>query len=357
MDRTVNRVLQAWKNWDERQSEIDKAIGSGKENAIIIQRLKLEHFQKCRHLLAGAARKDEQAFMPLMASTISKLEKQVYPNMIQRLFFRVKSVLIDGPAHVRQYHHQRQENMETLKSQLASTGFSDFAGKLEAQLDGDHLKHVIPLSSQLDQKRSLNVALHFEKDAQDVIHFTTIDATLKHNDGTKADQTFQFKLEEWPGLKAQQVRNLLEGRAIRQHFTDIAGRPKSQWLELPAGEATIRKYTETYGFDLQKVIDKLPLSSITQAGGKKALIERLEQGQQVPVIWSHACATEQVYLHADPSNATVKLTDSLKKAVMPKQLNQRMANQQDKQQATIKQLSQNSDTMKISNNRKRGVRI
>jgi hypothetical protein len=272
MERTVNRVLQAWKNWDERQNEIEKAMGSGKDHAMIIQRLKLGYFQRCRHLLAGTARKDEQAFMPLMASTISKLEKEVYPNIIQHLFFRMKSALIDGPAHVRQFQQQRQENMETLKTQLAETGFSDFAGKLEAQLDGDHLKHVIPLSSQLDPGKSLNVALHFEKDAQDISHFTAIDATLKYNDGNKTDQTFQFKLEEWPGLKAQQVRNLLEGRAIRQHFTDITGRPKSQWLELPAGETTVRKYTESYGFDLQQVIGKLPLNAMTQFDGKKALI-------------------------------------------------------------------------------------
>jgi hypothetical protein len=42
---------------------------------------------------------------------------------------------------------------------------------------------------------------------------------------------------------------------------------------------------------------------------------------------------------------------------MPEQLNQRMANQQDKRQAIIKQLSQTRDPIKISRNRKRGVRL
>jgi hypothetical protein len=354
MERTVNRVLQAWKSWDERQSEMEKAIGTGKEHAIVIQRLKLEHFKKCRHLLAGTVRKDERAFMPLMASTISKLEKQVYPNIVQRLFFRLKNVLIDGPAHIRQFQEQRRDNLESLKSQLAGTGFSDFGGKLESQLDADHLKHVIPLSSQLDPNRSLNVSLHFEKDAQDVFHFTTIEATLRHHDGKKVDQSYKFKLDEWPGLKAQQVKNLLEGRAVRQHFTDITGRPKSQWLELPAGETMVRKYTEAYGFDLQKVIDTLPLSTIS--GGKKALTEKLEQGQQIPVVWSHAGANETVYLRADPSNETVKLTDASKRAVTPEQLNQRMANAQEKKQAIVKQLSQ-TPKITITQIRKRRISL
>jgi len=357
MERTVNRVLQAWQSWDERQNEIEKAIGNGNEHAMVIQRLKLEHFQKCRHLMAGTIRKDEQAFMSLMDSTISKLEKQVYPNIVQRLFFRLKNILADGPAHIRQFQQQRQENMESLKSRLAGTGFCDFGGKLESQLDADHLKHVIPLSSQLDPNRSLNVSLHFEKDAQDVFHFTTIEATLKHHDGKKADQSYKFKLDELPGLKAQHVKNLLEGRAVRQHFTDITGRPKSQWLELPAGETTVRKYTENYGYDLEKVIDQLPLGAMTRTGGKKGLIERLEQGQQVPVGWSHAGATEKVHLQADPSNATVKLTDSSNKIVRPEQLNQRMANQQGRKQAIIKQISKTPDPVKISKNRKRGVRL
>jgi len=352
MERTVNRVLQAWKSWDERQSEMENAIGTGKEHAMVIGRLKLEHFQKCRHLLAGMVRKDEQAFMPLMASTISKLEKQVYPNIVQRLFFRLKNVLVDRPVYIRQFQEQRQENMESLKKQLAGNGFGDFAGKLESQLDADHLKHVIPLSSQLDQNRSLNVSLHFEKDSQDVFQFTTIEATLKHHDGKKADQSYKFKLDEWPGLKAQQVKNLLEGRAVRQHFTDITGRPKSQWLELPAGETTVRKYTEAYGFDLQKVLDTLPLSNITS--GKKALTEKLEQGQQVPVLWTHAGANETVYLRADPSNATVRLTDSSKRMVTPEQLNHRMANQQEKKQAIVKQLSQQPKVAQ-KQNRKRSM--
>jgi len=355
MERTVNRVLQAWKSWDERQSELEKAIGTAKEHTLVIQRLKLEHFRNCHHLLTGTARKDEQAFMPLMASMISKLEQQVYPNVLQRLFFRIKNALIDAPAHIRRFQQQRQENMEALKSQLAATGFNDFTGKLEGQLSGDHLKHVIQLSSQLDPQRSLNVSLHFEKDVADIFHFTSIDATLKHTDGSKTDQSFNFKLDAWPGLKAQQVRNLLEGRAVRQHFTDIAGRPKSQWLELNDGEPAVKKYTESYGYDLHKVIDQLPFGSLTPAGGKKGLIEKLEQGQQVPVVWTHAGSTEMVHLRADPANGTVKITDSSKKAVTPEQLNQRMENQQEKKQAIVKQLSQ-APKITIKQNRKRGIR-
>ena len=350
MERTINRVLQAWKSWEERQSEMEEAIGTGKEHAAVIQRLKLEHFQKCRNLLGGTARKDEQAFMPLMTSAISKLEKQVYPNILQRVFFRIKNALIDGPGHIRQYQQQRQENMESLKGQLGKTGFSDFGGKLESQLDADRLKHVIPLSSQFDSNRSINVSLHFEKDAQDVFHFTTIEATLKHRNDSKAEQSYKFKLDEWPGLKAEQVRNLLEGRAIRQHFTDITGRPKSQWLELPAGETTVRKYTEAYGFDLQKVIDQLPSGALSQSGGKKAFIEKLEQGQRVPMVWSHAGTTEMVYLQADPSNVTIKLTDSSKKSITPVQLNQRLENRKEQKEAIVKQLSQ---IPKVSNRRSR----
>ena len=338
MEAVVNRVLQAWKSWEEKQTEMEKTIGTGKEHAVVIRQMKLEHFLKCRNLLSGNIRKDEQPFLPLMNSAVSKLEREARPKLLIRLFFRLKNLLVDRPAQVKAHEQQRQENMEDLKSQLAKTGFSNFGGKLESLLDTTHSRQVIPLSSQLDQNRSLNVSLHFEKDGQDMFHFMAIDAAIKHGDGSKAEQSFRFKLDEWPGLKARQVKNLLEGRAVRQHFTDITGRQQSQWLELPAGETTVRKYTEAYGFDLQQVLDTLPLSIM--AGGRKALTEKLEQGQEVPVQWVHAGANETVYLRADPSNAALRLTDSLKKAVTPEQLNQRMADQQEKKQAIVKQLSQ-----------------
>jgi hypothetical protein len=337
MEPMINRVLQTWKSWDEKQMEIEKAIGTGKDQTNVVLKLKLNHFQKNRHLLAGTARKDEQGFLPLLDAAIKKLERQVYPNSIQRLFHRLKTLWFDRPAYILQFQQQQQANVQQLKGELANAGFSDFAGSLEKELTGERSRHVIALSSQLDKERGFDVAIHFEKDLQDVYHFSAIDATLKNPAQPEADRSVSFKMDEWPGLKAIQVKNLLDGRAIKQHYTDITGKPQSQWLEFSEENTAMKRYTKSYGYELTAAIDTL--DSHIQLHDKAALQEKLESGQQVPINWNHAGGTEMIRLQADPANKLVSLTDSSNQTITPHQLNQRLESQQLERKAVIKQLT------------------
>jgi hypothetical protein len=336
MESTINRVLQTWQSWDERLSEIEVAIGRGGQQARIIQQLKLEHFQRCRHFKAGAPRADEQAFLPLLDAAIRTLEKQVYPNILQRLFNRLKNVLRDRPAFINQWQQQRSDNLAQLKSELAQAGFSDFAANLEKQLTPEQSKQVISLSSQVEKGKQFNVSLHFEKDQQDLFRFTLIDATLKAADG-KLAQKHQFKTEEWPGLKAIQIKNLLDGRAIKQKFTDITGSQRSHWLELPAN-GELKRFTQEYGYDLQTAIENLKADGLTPAG-ETVTLQKLELGQQVPAIWKHAGIPEMIYLQADPAHKRIRLADAANNTLLPEKLNQTLEKRLATKNAIVKQLS------------------
>lgn len=354
MEKAVNRVLEAWKSWEDKQTQMEKVAGSGTEEAAVIRRLKLEHFQKARNLLAGNLRKDEQPFLPLMNATIRKLEKQVYPNILARLFFRLKNSLFDAPAQLKASETERRENIEGLKAELVKAGFKDFAVRLEERLDPQSARHSIALSSQLDQKRSLDVNLIFEKDANDQFKFSAIAATLKDQQGKQPERAFQFHMNEWPGLKAAHVKNLLEGRAVRQDFTDISGRANSQWLELPETGTQLKRYTQDYGYNLAKLLHDPRLGPLQSPSGMDSLIGKLEQGHVIPVKWAHANGQELVYIKADPAGGGISMTDSTQKAVRPEQLNQKLENRQEKQQAVIKQLHQPQE-IKQQRKRSRGI--
>jgi hypothetical protein len=350
MEKMVNRVLQVWKSWEDKQREIDKVIGNGKEHNDIICQLKLNHFQKCNNLLKENIRKDEQAFLPMMVSVISKLERQVYPNKLVRLILRLKNFIVDAPKQVKLHAFRRQENMEALKTQLVKAGFSDFAGKLEDKLDPFHQTYEIKLSSQLDRDRSMNVNLHFEKDSEDRFHFSTAEALIKHPDNNTPDRSFRFKMEEWPGLKAVEVKNLLEGRAIKQDFTDVSGKPNSQWLELSPDGGSIKRYPESFGYDLKETLNQPQFDPIVYRQNKSIILSKLESGHQVAVRWSYAGGSETIHLKADPANGTVELTDNTNTEIDPTALNKKMESNKEKQQAVVKQLVQ---TPKASQGKKR----
>jgi hypothetical protein len=339
MEKTVNRVLQAWKTWEERQAEMEKTVGSGKEHTSIIRQLKLEHFLKCRNLLSNNLRKDEQPFLPLMNHAIGKLEREVRPNLFLRLLFRLKNTLVDKPAQVKEHERCSQENMEALKRQLVKAGFSDFAGRLDQHLDTFQPKHEIILSSQLSQQRALHVNLQFEKDASGLFHFAAATTSIK-NRQEEIERSFVFKINEWPDLHVQQVKNLLEGRAVKQDFTDISGRRTSQWMELPENGNVAKKYNENYGFNLGDLLEQDQFKSLVFTNGKSSLIEHLESGYQGAAKWSHAGGYETVFLKAEPSAGTIKFYDSSQKAITPELLNKKLESQKEKQQAVIKQMQQ-----------------
>lgn len=354
MERAVNRILQAWKSWEDKQAEMEKTVGNGREHAQVISRMKLDHFTKCRNLLSADIRNDERSFLPLMNAAIQKLEREVRPNVLVRVLYRLKNMLVDKPAQLKKHERNRQENIAALKNQLTNAGFGDFAGNLDQQLNVAQAHHDILLSSQLDAERTLNVGLRFEKDGQDRFHLTTADTSIRHQENPAIGKSFCFKMEDWPGLNAKQVKNLLEGGAVRQEFTDVSGRRTSHWLELPENGTVAKRYTSAHGYDLQELLQGSQFDPLTYEKGKDALIAELQNGHQAMARWSQNGSFEPVFVRADPGSGTVRLSDHQQKLITPAELNKQLENRKQKQQAVIKQIA-NQPTLKQGKNRSHSI--
>jgi hypothetical protein len=354
MENSLNRVIQGWQAWEERQKQLEKLPDPGMDKGMVIDRLRLEHLQKIRYRLSDTSRQDERQCLKLMSAVIRKLQKQLYPNPFSRLIRRLKDALVDGPAYIRHLKEQRTKNMEKLKQQLEKAGFSDFAGKLEKHLDPEGMKAAIPLNSQLDPNRSMQVVLHFEKDEGGRYHFQKLEAEIYAKNAPGQNRAHSFQMEDWPGLKAKEVLNLLNGRAIKQDYTDASGTNRSRWLELDADrKEQVRFYQENYGYDLQKLLETLPLSAMKQQDSKQDFLNNLQQGNRVPTGWLHSGQRENVYVQADPSARAVKMFDTAMKPISPEQLNQRTGSKAEQRQATIKNIRQ---TPAVETTRKPGQR-
>jgi hypothetical protein len=312
--RPVNRVLLAFRTWDEKKNELQAMAKSGAADDRTLERLQLQHLREAKHRMRDHTRPDEQPFMALLNNHVNRLEKKLYPNILQRIFLRLKDQFVDGPNYLRQQAQQRTANMENLKQQLRDKQLWSVAGKLEDHLNPDHKQVCLPLDCQINENKRLNYDLWFDKDVYGNFQWHRLDATLVEKG--QATKSHEFELADWPGLKSNQVWSLLEGRALKQQYTDATGHENERWVELGPNGA------QHYGpntFDVAKVLAALP--QIVR--NREELIGYLDNGQQIPCYWKQEGQFQQINVQADPANGTVKLTDVKQKPVTVEQLLQK----------------------------------
>jgi len=338
----ANRVLLAFKTWEDRKKEIEPLLKTGSADAHTLLRLQLDHLRQAKHRLRQTARPDEQPFMLLLHNQVARLEKQLYPNLLQRIFTQLRDRLLDGPRYLRRQQQQRDNNIARLKIQLKDAGVGSFAGRLENHLEPDQKNLRLPLDCQLGPEKRLSLDLHFEKDAFGDFQLNRISGALLQNGEVK--KAHDFELSDWPDLKTNQIWSLLEGRAMKQRYTDASGHENQRWVEL--GSKAVQHYTPDYGFDIKTALDALP--AITR--NKEELARYLENGQQVPTYWKEGRSYLSIHVQADPANRTIKLLDDKLQPITAEKLSQKII----AQGAKVKLLS--SPAQKIRKGVKNGHR-
>lgn len=209
--------------------------------------------------------------------------------------------------------------MELLKIQLKEAGLGTFGGKLEQHVDAEQNQVNLPLDCQLGPEKRLILDLNFVKDPHGNFQLTQIGGKLLENN--KIMKAQDFKLNDWPNLKTNQIWSLLEGRAMKQQYTDATGHENHRWVEL--GANAIQHYDPDYGFDIRTALDALP--AITR--NKDELTRYLENGQQVPTYWKQGRSYISIHVQADPANRTIKLLDDKLRPISAEKLNQQLVQQ------------------------------
>ena len=320
MEKAVNRVLLAFKTWEERKKETEPLLKAGMADVHTLSHLQLDHLRQAKHRLRRTVRPDEKPFMILLNNQIARLEKQLYPNLLRRIFSQLQDRIFEGPAYLKQQEQRRKNNMEMLKINLREAGLGSVAGRLENHLDPELSSVAVPLACQLDPENRLTFTLHFEKDTQGDFQLESLHTALRYKG--VIGQAHHFQLKDWPGLRANQAWSLLEGRALKQTYTDASGHENQRWVEM--GKYGIQHYAPDYAFDIRTELNAMP--AITR--NKEELIRYLENGQQVPTHWKQGRQYQSIYIQADPANRCIKLLDDKLRPTTAEKLNQNLARQQ-----------------------------
>ncbi|MBB6108674.1 hypothetical protein SAMN05421821_10291 [Mucilaginibacter lappiensis] len=101
-------------------------------------------------------------------------------------------------------------------------------------------------------------------------------------------KTQTFFVERGKGFTAEQGANLIQGRAVyRDDLVNAAGEYKA-WIKLDMDSpkdryqnyTTNQYHVPTYGFDLEKVLDKFQIKELNDPAKKEALVESLQNGNR-----------------------------------------------------------------------------
>ncbi|MBV4357309.1 hypothetical protein [Pinibacter aurantiacus] len=190
-----------------------------------------------------------------------------------------------------------EENVITFnEKQLQRTGFAEaFTPELQQKMNErvPVIEHVFKKEFDGDK---VNATLHLRKsESSDHYHLNKFDLSLqKEGQLSETKQTFYINTVKSMNAEGEknpdnlftlkEGYNLLAGRPVFKHMTNIEGNAYDSWVQLnlknklETGNFEMKQYTKNYGFDLESVLNKYPIKELTNDQYKANLVDSLNRG-------------------------------------------------------------------------------
>lgn len=257
------------------------------------------------------------------------------------------------------------QNLEYLKDSMKYTGFdtqlnADLEKNIQAGLPDFLLKHTTKIDND-----DMNYLLHFRKgDQNETYFFNKMEATLKKpgEDAQEISQTFYPN----QGITAKEAYNLLDGRAVNTDlaYKDNPGERYNAWVQLDFSTKDkhqnfqVDKYTEKYGFDVDKEVGKINLKEHEEEHGTERLIKSLKKGNLAEATLTSN--SEKIFLTANPKEKGLNVYDANMKKLSVDELKEKIAQKQtenagDDSKKKLDQKTTNDDDS--SQKQKRGKKV
>jgi hypothetical protein len=207
-----------------------------------------------------------------------------------------------------------QKNLDYLKDGIKYLGFGEgLNDKLMENVSKQVPQFQLNTTNEYGPHR-VNYALEFNKSEQsDMYFFNKYTATLQGKDGEDKSQTFYIKKNS--GVTAKEAYNLLSGRSVNKDLTNSEGQPYNAWLQIDwsqkeaNGNHKFKVVHQAYGYDLDKVLSKLPIKDLDGAVFKERLMKSLERGNLHEVVFQNGDSAERRLIEANPQFKTLNVYD------------------------------------------------
>lgn len=209
-----------------------------------------------------------------------------------------------------------EKNLEYLSNQLKYTGFGEgLQDKLKENIVKQPPEFVLYHQAEFG-KDSVAATLHFRKSpATDMYFFNRYNMLLKseqHPDPIK--QTFYISSKE-DNITFKEAYNLMSGRAVQKTLANKAGEKAEGWVQLDfkefdkQGNFKMRSFYPSYGYDLPKLLDTLPLKELNTPEARNTLLQSLQRGNRQSVTIEADGSAKRFYVEAVPQYKSINWYD------------------------------------------------
>jgi hypothetical protein len=208
-----------------------------------------------------------------------------------------------------------EENLNYLQNQLKFLGFGDRlndrltelikSSKNEFTLR-EHYQYKRPPSApnEINAKDTVSYELYFKKGTEKEMYFLNKyeAALVKELPAQKenllnrieiAEIKNTFYIDKAKGITAKEAYNLLDGRSVYKGLTNKEGVDYNAWIKLNMGSKDEKNnykfsmYTDKYGFDVVKELDKLQAMEKPYIEKKEDILQSLKKGNVTHISIKH----------------------------------------------------------------------
>ena len=302
----VNRVEAELNQWRSKEERFSKLFSFSLSSNRALLKEKVNYYDRIAAKYKGTQDLDERFALRVLRQERKRIEKQLYPNLLIRLLRRLLVAPLKEQIVIRQDNRKTEQNSQALHQQVQRSGFPDLSAKIDEQIKQGQQQFSIPVSYYLNDKERLDHQLSFAKDQSGQYHFEGYKTALYNE--AKPDEKRQqfFSMRHEHNINATEAYNLLSGRCIQNRGT---------WLQLdfndkePNGNFRVKQFHFDYGYDLDKVLQQLPLKELLNKGETDTMKEKLKNGDRISVSFVKDGNEQRFYIEANPQFKSVNIYD------------------------------------------------
>jgi hypothetical protein len=316
---SVNRIESALKDWQSREERLGKMFSSDiLKNKPFLQE-KLKYFDSVQAKFGRTASEEERLALRILLEERNRIEKQLYPNLLVRILRRI-ILPIKQEQVAKQAEQQTANNEQALKEAVIKAGFDNISSKLEQNMKQGQQEFSVPVSYYLNEEERVDFKLFFARDNNGQYQFENYKAALQTGNNLQENKAHSFVFEPDNIVTATHALNLLAGRSIQKEYVSAENNKQTVWIQLDfndkdaSGNYKMKEFHSGYKYDVQEVLQQLPLKELTTSETNEKLLKDLTNGERVAVVLEKDGKEQKLFIEANPQLKTINVYDeNLKK--------------------------------------------
>lgn len=303
---SVNRVELELSQWRTREERFSKLFSFSLSSNNALLKEKLAYYDRIAARYNSTRDMDERFALRMLRQERKRIAKQLYPNLLMRMLRRLLVAPVKEQIVVRKDSKRMEENSRSLQEQVQRAGFSSLSAKIDEHIRQGHQQFSIPVSYYLNDKERLDHQLSFTKDQSGLYQIEGFKTALYNETRPEECRQQCFSLNNGQVVNTTEAYNLLSGRCIQR---------EGFWMQLDfndkdaQGNFRIKQFPSDYGYNIEKVLQQLPLKELLDKTAAQKLGEALKNGERVAVSFIKDGNEQRYYIEANPQFKSVNIYD------------------------------------------------